>query len=172
MQIALTAAVVGLVLSIVSIFLKRERSWYVSVGSVYGMEKTLVYVCVCVAVAMILLAIILLILAAYYGGRHGRDAEIPACIGAAAALCALIWSIYQVRVEDVCIRFGLSARQSLLYSEIKEIRDIRNQGSPRAVLVAASGREHNLWSNLLGYEQLMDNLKKKCPTASYRVIGQ
>ncbi|WP_369148848.1 hypothetical protein [Burkholderia pseudomallei] len=168
MQIAFTAAVVGIFLSIMSVLVRNERSRFSSVGNVYKMEKTLIYTCVFIAVVMTVTA---LFVAIRIPGRGG-DASVPACIGAAAALCALIWSIYEVRLETSGLRFGLRARRSVAYSEIKEIHDIRNQGSPRAVLITNSGIRINIWSNVLGYAELIEKLKGRCPHASYELVEQ
>lgn len=171
MGVAFTAAVVGILLSLISLFARKEGARFKSTTNVYKMQKTLIYTCLCVATSMIALAGFLWVQAIYYGGRHGGDAAVPATIGAFAALCALIWSLYEVRLEAASIRFGLAARRSLAYSEVKEIRDIRNQGSPRAVLIGGRGERYGLWSNLLGYGDLIDKLKEHCPSALYNRVG-
>jgi hypothetical protein len=170
MYITLTAMIVGILLSVISILARRERSSHKVSGVIYKMEKTLIYTCLVVSCLMITLAIFLSMQAIFYGGSHGADAGVPAFIGLLSALCALVWSIYEVRLDANSIRFGLAARQSLLYLEIKEIEDIRSQGSPRAILVRADGKKFNIWSNLLGYVDLVDKLKVRCTVASYHLI--
>lgn len=170
MQIALTAMVVSILLSIVSMFARREQARYACTGNSYKMERTLIYVCLSIAVVMIGVALFLCMQAAYFDGTHGGGAEVPACVGLVSACCAFVWSVYQVVLDKMCVRFGLMARRTLDYTEIKEIRDIRNQGSPRILLVSKSGEKFNLWSNLLGYENLIAELKIKCPSATYRVV--
>jgi hypothetical protein len=170
MHFELTAAAVAVLLSVVSVLRGRERSRYKSLGEVYKMEKTLIYPCLCLSFSMLALAIFLSVQAAYYGGSHGGDAGVPAFVGVAASCCALIWSVYEVRLDATSIKFGLVARLALQYSEIKEIRDIRNQGSPRAVLISGDGKGFNIWSNVLGYHDLIDKLKARCPSASYHLV--
>jgi hypothetical protein len=170
MHFELTAAAVAVLLSVVSLLRGGERSRYKPLGEVYKMEKTLIYPCLCVSFSMPALAIFLSFQAAYYGGSHGRDAGVPAFVGVAASFCALIWSVYEVRLDATSIKFGLVARLALQYAEIREIRDIRNQGSPRTVLIGDDGKRFNIWSNLLGHDDLIDKLKARCPEASYQLV--
>lgn len=170
MYFSLVAAVVGVGLSIVAFFSRRERARSLIVGDVYKMERVIIYTSLFVCVAMMAVAISLIVHDAY-GDAHGSDADVPASVGLLAAICALVWSAYEVRTEAACIRFGLMARKSLPYLQVREILDIRNQGSPRAVLITADGRKFKIWSNLIGYYDLVDKLKSRCSMASYRLIG-
>lgn len=167
---ALTGLVVAAVLSLISVFAHREQARYLAGTNVFRMERTLVYVCVLMVVAMTLTASVLLVQAIYYHGRHGSDTEIPVTIGIVSACCAYVWSAYQVRLEDKVLRLGIHSRMSVPYSNIKEICEIRGQGSPRAALVTTSGQTFRIWSNLVGFDQLMGQLRGKCPDVPYRVI--
>ena len=83
--------------------------------------------------------------------------------------CAFIWAYYEVRLERDVIRFGLKARRSIGYAEISKIVNIRNQGSPRAELITNTGKRIKIWSNLLGYENLISELKAHCDCGTVRI---
>lgn len=165
------ALFVAVALASISVMARREQAGYEGTSKTYRMERTLVYVCVFLALAMALTAVFFVIQARYYHGRHGSDIGVPAIIGILSAVCAYVWSIYEVRFDDAVLRIGLYARVSLPYSNIQEICEIRGQGSPRAKLVTTSGRVVNVWSNLVGFDSAMSRLRSKCPSALFRTTG-
>lgn len=171
MNLAFTGAAVGLCLSVMSFFASRERRKVKITDGTYRMQRTIIYTCAILALLLIFLTFGLLWQAEFRHGRRGSDAAVPACLGAFSALCAVVWSTYQVRIESDSLRFGLGAKKSLPLKDVKEIRDIRNQGSPRVVLITREGKKIGLWSNLLGYEDLIDKLKAGCPEAGYFLVS-
>lgn len=165
-----TAPVVATVLSLTSILAKREQG-RAKISAVYRMERSLIDVAALVALAMALTATFLLIQARYYHGHHGSDLGAPAALGIISAICAYVWSVYEVRFDEADLRLGLYARVSVPYASIKEICEIRGQGSPRANLTTTSGRVFKVWSNLVGFDHAMDQLRSRCPGASFRIAG-
>lgn len=162
------APFVAVALALISVMARREQARHEDTSKTYRMERALVYVCALLASAMALTAVFFVIQARYYHGRHGSDVGVPAIIGILSAVCAYVWSIYEVRFDDAVLQIGLYARVSLPYPNIQEICEIRGQGSPRAKLVTTSGRVVNVWSNLVGFDSAMSRLRSKCPSALFR----
>lgn len=158
-------------LASISIMASREKARQAGMSNTYKMEQTLVYVGAFVALMMALVVIFFLIHARYYHGSHGSDVGVLAANGVGAAICAYVWSMYQVRFDDTGLRLGLYARTSLPYASIEEICEIRGQGSPRANLVTTSGRVVRIWSNLVGFDSVMNQLRSRCPNALFRTTG-
>jgi hypothetical protein len=91
---------------------RREQSRS-AISTVYKMEKTLVYVCLLLVLAMTVMAGLFLIQARYYNGHHGSDVGVPAAIAIVSAICAYVWSVYEVRFDETVLRLGLYARVSV-----------------------------------------------------------
>lgn len=158
--VSLASGVSSIVLILMSLRISKETSMHRQVDGTFKMQATLVYFVMIVAVCALLLAFYILNEPQY--SSHRDDALPPLSISVICSVCALIWTSYEVRLEAENIHFGIKGRRCLPYSQIIKIVDIRNQGSPRAVLITKSGSRFRVWSNLLGYEALIAELKDRC----------
>ncbi|MBE1160805.1 hypothetical protein [Dyella acidiphila] len=164
----LTAFVVGFALSIVRLYSNREQSDECAENRFF-MTRAWSYIMIFMAIAGLCMA------AAIYFGHFGHpkeDAFPGLALSAGATLCALVWSCYEVRLEPSALRFGLLARRSLHYESIAKIVEIRNEKSPRAILVTVGGKKVGIWSNLSGFDVLMRRLADRCPGASHERVGR
>lgn len=159
--LSLTVGVSGIALSLMSLFISKEVSSYRQDGATFKMQRTLVYFLVIVALCAILFSAFIFFRRPQYDGQAG-DALVPMVIAGICVICALVWTYYEVRLEDDGLHLGLQGRKILQYSQVVKIVDIRNQGSPRAVLITESGDRVGIWSNLLGYERLISELQIRC----------
>ncbi|SDY61729.1 hypothetical protein SAMN04515617_117114 [Collimonas sp. OK242] len=167
-MISATAAVVAICLSLVSLLANRERAKHRDGGLKFRMEKTLTYTLIAVTLISSCMALFWLLKEPHYQGQ-GDDAVVPAFIGFCAILCGLVFSSYEVRLGETNLYFGIKGRREISYSSIAEIHDIRNEGSPRMILVTNLGTRIGIWSNLLGYDDLVAELKSRC-NCTYTVI--
>ena len=156
-----TAAIVAICLAVFAQVSALERRRYVGNDTVFHMEKTLSIITLIVAILAGCLALYWLMHEPHYVGQEG-DAFVPAFLGFCSSLCAVIWSLYEVRLGEEQLFYGIKGRLSVSYDSIVEIQDIRNQGSPRLNLILQSGKRIGIWSNLLGYDVLVNTLRSRC----------
>lgn len=161
MRAYLTALVVGIVLNVISILASKERAKDIVSKTVFGMERTLIYAALMVAFSCCIIAMFC-VFSVPESKVHHRDFLVPTVIGLMAVGCATIWALYRVELGKDVLYFRLLGKRSIRYGEINNIRDIRNQGSPRIVLEANGGSKINLWSNLLGHDVLVKGLRDRC----------
>jgi hypothetical protein len=164
-----TAAVVGICLSLVSILANREKIGNLGEKTTFRMQRTLSFTLIAVAVGSSLFGLFWLYHEPQYQGQ-ALDAMVPVAIGLCAVMCALVFSLYEVRIEETHLSYGLMGKKTIEYVSIKEIRDIRYEGSPRIILVTSSGRNIGIWSNLLGYDELVAEIKRRC-NCTYTVMN-
>lgn len=159
----LTPVVVAALLGVVSFLSRREQKGAHS-NEVFTMSRSLI-------ISVLAVALICLCMAGglyFYGGsRPKSDALVPLVIAAASVSCSLVWSIYVVRLGDSGLRVGLFGMRSVSYNSIARIVEIRNQGSPRVLLVTHEGRTVGIWSNLVGFDALVRKLSAACPSATH-----
>lgn len=156
----LAPGISSIALALMSLYISKETRMHRQVGGVFKMQSTLIYFVMAVAVCALLLSFYILYQPQYSGRRE--DALAPLSLVVICSVCALVWVSYEVRLETESLNFGIRGRRRLHYSQIVKIVDIRNQGSPRAILITRSGNRHGVWSNLLGYEALISELKIRC----------
>lgn len=163
-----TPVVVGLGLSVVRIYSQRAQS-DVCTDNRFFMTRALSYMMLAVAIVSLCAAA-----SVYFtnSGHPKSDANPGLAISAAAILCALVWSLYEVRLEASTLRFGLLARRPLPYERIARIVEIRNERSPRAILITVDGKKVGIWSNLNGFDTLMNRLVDKCPAARHERLDK
>jgi hypothetical protein len=158
--VSLAVGISIIALTLMSLLIATEINGHRQDGTIFKMQRSLVFFVMAVAICGVLLSIYILRQPQY--PTQSQDALVPASIAGICVICALIWMSYEVRLESESLRFGFKARKCVLYSEIIKIVDIRNQGSPRAILTTKSGGHVGVWSNLLGYEKLISELKIRC----------
>jgi hypothetical protein len=161
MQIYLTALVVGIILSVISFFSSNERAKSLRSETDFRMERTLIYAALAVAFFCCFLAIFCDV-RVLEGKMPISNVLVPATIGILSAFCSAIWAGYKVNLGENKLFFGFLGKKSIKYSEIENITDVRNQGSPRIVLKTKDGKSLNLWSNLLGHDMLVEKLRERC----------
>lgn len=94
--------------------------------------------------------------------NQGLSDAFPAVIiGMLSISCSLVYSLYEVRLEESHLRYGLRGHQQIPYSTIHEIRDVQDENNPKMILSTSLGRI-GLWRNLLEYEELLAALKSRC----------
>ena len=162
-----SAAVTGICLSFVSLLANRERAKYTAGSPTFNMQRSLSYAWVVVAIIASCMALYML-LPNYQG--QANDAMVPAVISLSSMLGSIIFSFYEVRLGENHLWYGLKARKKIEYSSIVEIQDIRNERSFRIVLVTNTGKRIGIWSNLLGYDHLVQEMKHWCQ-CTYNVIN-
>jgi hypothetical protein len=93
--------------------------------------------------------------------NHGLSNAFPAVImGIISISCSLVYSLYEVRLEESHLRYGLRGCKRIPYSTILEIKDVQDKNSSKMILSTSLGRI-GLWRNLLEYEELLVALKSK-----------
>ena len=164
----LTPVVAGLGLSALRFYSQRAQSDACS-DNRFFMTRASIYMMLAVAIASLCVA------ASVYFNNSGHpksDANPGLAISAAEILCALVWSLYEVRLETSTLRFGLLARRSLAYERIARIVEIHNERSPRAILITVDDKKVGIWSNLNGFDTLMNRLVDKCPAARHESLDK
>ncbi len=164
-----TAVVVGVCLSLVSIMANREQASHLGEKTIFRMQRTLSLTLIAVAVGSSLFGLFWLKHEPQYQDQ-ALDAMVPVAIGLCAVVCAFVFSLYVVRINETHLSYGLMGIKTIEYNSIKEIRDIRYEGSPRIILVTNSGRNIGIWSNLLGYDELISELRRRC-NCTYTVLN-
>jgi hypothetical protein len=164
----LTPVVVGFALSLLRLYSLKAQSDECA-DNKFFMNRALSYMMLVVAIGSLFAAA-----SVYFtnSGHPQSDANPGLVISGAAILCALVWSLYEVRLEISTLRFGLLARRSLSYERIARIVEIRNEKSPRAILITVDGKKVGIWSNLTGFDTLMNRLVNKCPAARHECLDK
>ncbi len=83
-----------------------------------------------------------------------------------AGVCAWIWARYQVRLLEQNFSAGIFWHETP-YADVECIVQITNEASPRAIILLRNARKIKIWSNLIDYDDLMWELRQRCPTAKY-----
>jgi hypothetical protein len=164
----LTPVAVGLALSLVRFYSKRSQD-SINTDNRFFMSRVLSYIMLVVALASFCAAVSVYL---PNSGHTKSDANPGLIITAASILCALVWNLYEVRLETSTLRFGLMARRSLSYDQIARIIEVCNEKSPRAILITLDGKRVGIWSNLNGFDTLIDRLVDKCPSARHERLDK
>lgn len=163
----LTPVVVAVLVAAVSFLSRREQERGHS-GGEFTISRSLIIAALAVALICLCMAGALYF---FVSARPKSDASVPLAVATASAACSLIWSVYVVRLGDSGLSLGLFGKRSVSYGSIARIVEIRNQGSPRALLVTKDGRSIGIWSNLAGFDTLVRQLLAACPSATHdRVV--
>ena len=132
-----------------------------AVPDIFRLQKTLSYVLAIGAVVMYAVAIYL-----YFVPVNppvtSADLAVPISIGLFASICTGIFSSYSVRLEETGIRFGVLSRYRVGYHDITRVVFIKGERSPRISMTTTTGKTYNLWSNVVGFDELEAGLRARC----------
>lgn len=158
--VSLAAGISSLALTLTSLFIAREINGHRQEDHIFKMQRSLIFSAMAVAICGVLFSFYILCQPQY--ATQSQDASLPLSLAGLCIICALLWMSYEVRLGSASLLFCFKARKCVPYSEIVKIVDIRNQGSPRAILTTKTGARVGVWSNLLGYEKLISELTIRC----------
>jgi len=158
---SLTGAICIISLSAISFFIKKEIFNHKINDQKFLIQRTPIYFTIAIGFLAALFSIFV-----YFNefGKNGyiETTLVPVSLAAVAFVFAGIFASYEVLIDDKFIHHGIFGKRKILLDDIKEIIDIRYQGSPRFLIVVRTGRKIGIWSNLLGHDELIATLCTRC----------